>query len=246
MKEWAEIPQIELYSDGGAEPNPGIGGYGVILSYKGYKKEFSQGYKRSTNNRMELLGVITGLEQLKTKSEVQVYTDSKYVVDGIEKGWAERWKANNWYRTKNEMAENIDLWERLLDLLSIHIVKFNWIKGHSGHTENERCDAMVNLAINSNYLLDDLGFSDKANNQLMGSSDITTGTNWKTKAKIKNAGDLCRKCNTPVEKRIPKNKKIKPGQVYYFEYHLYCPECGTVYMVEEAKRNVDKTNLFEH
>ena len=90
-----EIPNIKLYSDGGAKPNPGKGGFGVILSHKGIEKEFLKGYKLTTNNRMELMGVIFGLEQLKVKSNVQVFTDSKYVVDGIEKGWAKNWKAND-------------------------------------------------------------------------------------------------------------------------------------------------------
>jgi hypothetical protein len=98
--EWAEIPEINLYSDGGAEPNPGKGGFGVIMSYQGIKREFSQGYELTTNNRMELMGVIYGLERLKTKSVVNVFTDSRYVIDGIEKGWAEKWKPKNWFRTR--------------------------------------------------------------------------------------------------------------------------------------------------
>jgi len=244
MKEWTEIPKIELYSDGGAEPNPGKGGYGVILSHKGYRKEFSQGFKHTTNNRMELMGVIVGLEQLKTSSEVQVYTDSKYVVDGIEKGWAKSWKAKNWYRTKNEKAINSDLWERLLNLISKHKVKFNWIKGHVGHAENERCDYLAGMALKSNNLLDDTGFNTTADKHLTDS--IETSVHWtsQTKIIIKKAGDLCRKCNTPVEKRIPKNKKLKKNQTYYFEYYLFCPKCEEMYLVEEAKRLVQNTNMF--
>src|SRR5688572_23592342 len=95
---WNELPEIDLYSDGGAEPNPGKGGFGVILSYKGNKKEFSQGYALTTNNRMELMAVIYGLERLKTKSIVKVFSDSQYVINGIEKGWAQKWKSKNWYR----------------------------------------------------------------------------------------------------------------------------------------------------
>lgn len=245
MKEWTEIPKIELYSDGGAEPNPGKGGYGVILSHKGYRKEFFQGFKLTTNNRMELMGVIVGLEQLKTKSEVRVFTDSKYVVDGIEKGWAKRWKANNWFRTKNEMAINSDLWERLLDLISKHNVKFNWIKGHVGHIENERCDFLASMAIKSKILLDDTGFEKSSDNGLSKDIESSAKSNIQTKVKIKNVGDLCRKCNTPVEKRIPKSKKIKKGQTYYFEYYLYCPKCEEIYLVEEAKRIINNSDLFE-
>ncbi len=161
MEQRKEIPNIELYSDGGAEPNPGRGGYGVILAYKGLRKELSKGYKMTTNNRMELMGVIAGLEQIKTRSKVKVITDSKYVVDGIEKGWAKRWKANNWYRTKKEKAINSDLWERLLSLLSRHEVSFYWVRGHNGHPQNERCDALATMALNQPNLAEDPGFQVK-------------------------------------------------------------------------------------
>src|SRR6478736_3551787 len=103
LMNWEDIPEIDLYSDGGAEPNPGKGGFGVIMSYKSNIREFSEGYELTTNNRMELMGVICGLERLKTKSLVNVFTDSQYVVHGIEKGWAERWKSKNWFRTRTEM-----------------------------------------------------------------------------------------------------------------------------------------------
>src|SRR6185369_10534521 len=153
---WDELPEIDLYSDGGAEPNPGKGGFGIIMSYKGTKKEFSQGFRLTTNNRMELMGVIHGLERLKTKSIVNVYSDSRYVVDGIKKGWAEKWKSNNWYRTKTEKAINCDLWGRLLAVISTHQeVKFNWIRGHFGHSENERCDELAIMALNSDHLIED-------------------------------------------------------------------------------------------
>jgi ribonuclease HI len=156
---WTEIPEVIIYSDGGAEPNPGKGGVGVIMSYKGIKKEFSQGYELTTNNRMELMGVIYGLEKLKTKSIVNVFTDSQYVVNGIEKGWAQKWKSNNWFRNKKEKAINYDLWERLLCLIEKHEkVTINWIKGHAGHTENERCDELALLALKGNDLLPDTGY----------------------------------------------------------------------------------------
>lgn len=150
-----QIPQIELFSDGGAEPNPGKGGFGVILSYKGKRKEFKQGFRLTTNNRMELMGIIYGLEQLKTKSEVAVYTDSKYVVDAVNKGWAKKWKAKNWYKSKKEKAKNPDLWKRLLALLEVHSCTFHWVKGHAGHRENERCDALATMAIKQKQLLVD-------------------------------------------------------------------------------------------
>ena len=229
MKEWREIPKIELYSDGGAEPNPGKGGFGVILSYKGRRKEFFRGYELTTNNRMELMGVIYGLEQLKTKSKVQVYTDSRYVINGIELGWARKWKENNWFRNKKEKAINPDLWEELLELISYHNVSFIWVKGHSGHSENERCDYLASLAIKSIELHTDIGYETTINEN--GSS-----------AKIEEIGDKCRKCNTDVVKKVPKKRKIKPGQSFYFEYYLVCPKCKTMYMVEDAKRDIKDNN----
>jgi len=228
-----EIPNIDLFSDGAAEPNPGKGGYGIILSWKGRRKEFSQGYKISTNNRMELLGVITGLEKIKTKAFVNVYTDSKYVIDGIENGWAEKWKANNWYKSNKEKAINIDLWERLLNLISQHEVKFNWVKGHAGHPENERCDYLATQAILSDNLIEDTGFE---------LQETIKSENSNAFRKIKNEGDLCRKCNTPVVKVVPAKRKLKPDQNYYYEYYMYCPGCKTQYNVEEAKRFIDDSD----
>ncbi len=104
-----EKPNIVLFSDRGADPNPGRGGFGVILKYGSYVKEFSQGFERTTNNRMELQGIIYGLEQIKMAAIVTVYSDSKYVINAINKGWAEKWKSNNWYRNSKEQATNIDL-----------------------------------------------------------------------------------------------------------------------------------------
>lgn len=238
MSTWSEIPDVELYSDGGAEPNPGKGGFGVILSHKGRRKEYFKGYKLTTNNRMELMGVIFGLEQLKTKSNVQVYTDSRYVIYGITKGWAVKWKQNNWYRTKTEKAINSDLWERLLNEISNHNVQFNWVKGHAGHPENERCDALASYGIYSKELIEDTGYEPSEITKKETTIIISEIPN-KPKIKIQNEGDLCRKCGEPVIKRIPsKSRKIKPNQTYYFEYYLYCPSCKNMYLVEEAKREI--------
>jgi ribonuclease HI len=251
---WEEIPEIDLYSDGGAEPNPGKGGFGVIMSYKGTKKEFSQGFRLTTNNRMELMGVIHGLERLKTKSIVNVYSDSRYVVDGITKGWAVKWRSNNWYRNKTEKAINFDLWERLLTLISNQQeVKFNWIRGHFGHPENEKCDELANMALNSEHLIDDTGYEENLFNDtgyeinpLISSPTEKSGfQDRKANIKIKSEGDYCRKCGSPVVFKPTKKKDLKPGQTYYFEYYFLCPKCKTVYMVEEAKRFVQDNNLFK-
>lgn len=135
--------QVYIFSDGACSGNPGPGGYGVILRCEGREKELSGGEHQTTNNRMELMGVITGLEALKYPCKVTIQTDSKYVVDGIEKGWAKSWRKNNWIKSDKKPALNKDLWEKLLNLLEIHEVKFTWIKGHAGHPENERCDRLA-------------------------------------------------------------------------------------------------------
>lgn len=135
--------QVYIFSDGACSGNPGPGGYGVILRCDDREKELSGGEHQTTNNRMELMGVITGLEALKYPCKVTVQTDSKYVVDGIEKGWAKSWKKNNWIKSDKKPALNKDLWEKLLKLLEIHEVTFTWIKGHAGHPENERCDRLA-------------------------------------------------------------------------------------------------------
>lgn len=136
---------VMIFSDGACSGNPGPGGYGVILRCGGYEKELSGGEPHTTNNRMELLGVITGLEALKYPCRVVIQTDSRYVVDGIEKGWARSWRKNGWIKSDKKPALNSDLWERLLDLLDRHEVRFTWIKGHAGHPENERCDRLAVL-----------------------------------------------------------------------------------------------------
>lgn len=236
--EWKEIPEVNLYSDGGAEPNPGKGGFGVIMSYKGIKREFSQGYELTTNNRMELMGVIYGLERLKTKSLVNVFTDSRYVIDGIEKGWAERWKSKNWYRTRSEKAINYDLWDRLLTLISAHDkVKFNWVKGHSGHIENERCDELALEALNGDNRLADLGYQpNQPQNTNLDEGDYIQSSG--KKIKVTAEGDACRKCGIKVVKKPTKKKSVKPGQNYYYEFFLFCPSCKTMYMLEDAKRDI--------
>ncbi len=149
------MKEIEIYTDGACSGNPGPGGYGVVLLYNGKRRELSEGFRLTTNNRMEVLAVIKGLEALKEPCRVTLYSDSKYVVDAIEKGWARKWQSNNWYRTKNEKASNIDLWERLLPLLERHEVHFVWVKGHASNVENNRCDELGRAAIASGTLLED-------------------------------------------------------------------------------------------
>ena len=134
---------VEIFTDGACSGNPGPGGYGAILRYKGREKEISGGEAHTTNNRMELTAVIKALEALKYPCHVSITTDSKYVSDAITQGWAESWKKRGWKKGNGTPALNPDLWERLLALLEVHTVKFNWIKGHAGHPENERCDRLA-------------------------------------------------------------------------------------------------------
>lgn len=137
------LKKVDIFTDGACSGNPGPGGYGVILRYNGIEKVLSGGEPSTTNNRMELLGVISGLEALKTRCCVKLYTDSKYVVEAVVNGWAKSWKAKGWKRKDGKPAKNPELWERLLQLLEKHEVEFIWIKGHDGHPENERCDALA-------------------------------------------------------------------------------------------------------
>ncbi len=134
---------VEIFSDGACSGNPGPGGWGAILRCDGYEKEISGGEAHTTNNRMELTGVIQALSALKYPCKVRVTTDSRYVVDGITKGWAQSWKKRGWKKSDGKPALNPELWERLLELLAIHDVEFAWIKGHAGHEENERCDRLA-------------------------------------------------------------------------------------------------------
>ena len=137
------MKKVELYTDGACKGNPGPGGYGAILVYGGAEKEFSGGEALTTNNRMELLGAITGLAALKEPCEVVLTSDSKYLVDAVNKKWAVGWRKKGWKKGDGKPALNIDLWERLLPLLDTHDVEFRWIKGHAGHPENERCDRLA-------------------------------------------------------------------------------------------------------
>ena len=134
---------VEIFTDGACSGNPGPGGWGTILRCNGIEKELSGGEKETTNNRMELLAVINGLEALKRKCKVKIYSDSSYVVNGITKGWAEGWRANGWRKADKKPALNPDLWEILLNLEEKHKIEYVWVKGHAGHPYNERCDQMA-------------------------------------------------------------------------------------------------------
>jgi len=156
--------EITIYTDGAASGNPGPGGYGVVMIYGRHRLEKSQGFKLTTNNRMELLAVITGLEALKKPgSNVVVYTDSKYVADAVEKGWVFQWESKMFRKKKNP-----DLWIRFLKVYRTHNVRFVWIKGHANNVENERCDKLAVAAYRQSDLIEDEGYLiDQADNMLL-------------------------------------------------------------------------------
>ncbi len=137
------MKEVNIYSDGACSGNPGPGGYGTILEFGSVTKELSEGFADTTNNRMELLGAIVGLEALKEPCKVTLYSDSKYLCDAVNQRWVFGWQARGWKKADKKPALNVDLWERLLPLLKMHDVTFVWIKGHAGHPMNERCDTLA-------------------------------------------------------------------------------------------------------
>ena len=135
--------KVTIYTDGACSGNPGPGGWGAILEYMGHEKEVSGGEESTTNNRMELTAAIKGLELLNQPCDVELYSDSQYLINSITKGWVEKWKSNGWMRNKKDPAMNVDLWEKLLELLNIHQVNFIWVKGHASNEKNNRCDQLA-------------------------------------------------------------------------------------------------------
>lgn len=137
------MKKVEIFTDGACKGNPGPGGWGAILRYGTAEKEISGGEKSTTNNRMEISAVLEALKCLKEPCEVTLYSDSQYVCNAINKGWAKKWRANNWMRNKTDPALNVDLWKEMLELCDKHKMTIVWVKGHAGHPENERCDRLA-------------------------------------------------------------------------------------------------------
>lgn len=178
---------------------------------------------------MELFAAIAGLKALKFPCMVKLYSDSKYLVDAMTKDWAQKWQENEWWRNKKAKASNIDLWEKLIALCNKHQVEFEWVKGHAGLGANERCDKLSMAALKQPNLPADEGYEQRPEDS--------------SASKITQEGQSCRKCSTPVVKKVPR-RKHKPAQTYYYEYYLYCPNCRTMYMVEEAKRYFENQTLL--
>lgn len=156
--------KVIIYTDGASRGNPGHGGYGTVLTFTDsqgqlHKRELSQGFECTTNNRMELLAVIAGLEALKRPCTVEVHSDSKYVVDAFNQHWVSGWLKRGWKNSKKEPVKNVDLWKRLLNAMEQHTVTFHWVKGHAGHPENERCDELATTAADGSNRIQDTGFA---------------------------------------------------------------------------------------
>lgn len=155
-------PKFTIYTDGACTGNPGPGGYGIVIKGPGKAQELSGGFSLTTNNRMELLATIIGLKALNEPSAITLFSDSKYVVDAINKEWVFRWQTNNWKRNKKDKAENVDLWKQLLPLLKKHKVTFKWVKGHAGDPANERCDMLAVIAAKKKNLPQDKGYGERS------------------------------------------------------------------------------------
>ncbi|MBE6472362.1 MAG: ribonuclease HI [Coriobacteriaceae bacterium] len=158
------MQHVEIYSDGSSRGNPGPGGYGTVLRFtdpKGgvHERELSQGYRETTNNRMELMGAIVGFEALKRPCSVEFYSDSQYVIKAFTDNWIAGWVRRGWKNSQKQPVKNVDLWKRLITAVEPHEVSFNWVKGHAGHDENERCDALATAAADGDALVEDAGFA---------------------------------------------------------------------------------------
>jgi ribonuclease HI len=219
----AALPHVEIYTDGGCEPNPGPGGYGVLLLHPKKRAETSGGFRKTTNNRMEIFAAIAGLELLKQPCKVTLYRDSQHLVKAMTEDWVAAWKRKGKWRTKTERPENVDLWQRLDALCQKHQVEYRWVKGHAGNPDNERCDQLSMAALHRPNLPVDEGYENKPK---------TDGV----RADMQE-GEPCGKCGTPVIRQKPSKK---PKGDYYYEFYLWCPNCKATYQVESAKRFVEQ------
>jgi ribonuclease HI len=223
--------RLQIFTDGACEPNPGPGGYGVVIISGEVEKVFAQGYTLTTNNRMELMAVVAALEAVEGHRAITLYSDSKYVVEALNVGSARSWRDAEWVRKGSRHVPNSDLWQRLLELDDGLNVTYKWVKGHSGNRLNEMADSLSYEAIKNTDQLEDLGYLRQLEEYRKNPPEITE------------EGQPCRKCSTPVIKRKPKRRR-STGKTYYFEYYLYCPGCETIYMVEDAKRHFEQDSLF--
>lgn len=243
-------PEIRIYTDGSALGNPGPGGWAAVVRAGRKTSELSGGFRRTTNNRMELYAAIAALESLKRISAVLLISDSRYLVESIAQGRVERWQSRRWMHTKNRPVPNADLWQRLLAQLQRHKIQVEWVEGHAGHPENERANRLAQQAALAADLPPDAAFEAAEEKQAAPDSPRQAGLfdlapppapdplpppPGRAPARITRAGQPCRKCGAPVERRIPKAKP-KPGLRYTYAWYFSCPNCGTNYLVDEARR----------
>jgi len=201
------IPEVEMFTDGACTGNPGPGGYAVVLKFGRHRRELSGAFRKTTNNRMELMAAIAGLRALNRRCKVKLTSDSQYLIESINKGWVARWRENGWWRTANQRTVNHDLWATLLDLLDLHDVSLIWTRGHAGHAENECCDRLARQAIESAEAGIDLGHEQSTAG---GPRSISEG-------------HPCFKCGTQVVKRTARKRRAKRAHGY--DWYLYCPGC---------------------
>lgn len=152
------MKRVIIHTDGGCKGNPGPGGFGAVMTCGRHRKEVSAGYRMTTNNRMELRAAIAALELLSEPCEVELHSDSKYLIDAISKNWIAGWQKRGWQTADKKAVKNQDLWLQLLSAMRSHKIDWRWVKGHAGHAENERCDELANLAVKGHHLLEDAGF----------------------------------------------------------------------------------------
>jgi ribonuclease HI len=246
---------VTIYTDGASSGNPGPGGYAAVIVQDRRQREISGGFRLTTNNRMELFAAIASLETLAASSKVRLFSDSQYLVESLRQGRVRAWQAKGWRKTRKERVPNADLWQRLLALLEKHQVTFEWIEGHAGDPLNERANQLAQRALLSPHLPADEGYEqasaggevvqsglfDQAEEAHVGEMENIDASLAETDVpsrKVTRAGQPCRKCGAAVEQRAP-SRKVKSGQRYYYEYYLQCPRCGTIYLVEAAKRGND-------
>lgn len=248
---------LSIYTDGASSGNPGPGGYAAVVVDGRRKREIAGGFRLTTNNRMELYAAIAALESLEGSQPVRIFSDSQYLVESLNQGWVQAWKAKGWRKTKKVRVLNTDLWQRLLGLIEKRQVAFEWVEGHAGHPLNERANRLAQRALLRPDLPADMGYeqvataevevqaglfdlpTESANHEIKKSEQTPSSQADGSSRKVTRAGQGCRKCGEAVEKRTP-NRKIKPGQSYYYEYYLQCPKCGTIYLVDDARRAVDR------
>ncbi|HMN12936.1 MAG TPA: ribonuclease HI [Bellilinea sp.] len=232
----------EIFTDGACLGNPGPGGWAALIRIGGKQKKLKGGFAKTTNNRMELTAAICGLEGLPSSvTSVDLYSDSRYLVEAMVQGWVENWKSKRWMKSAGKPVPNADLWKRLLSAEAGKKVTWHWVKGHAGHPENELVDrisqelaASSPTAIDPGYAAEDL----TETLPLDFSSVDDPLPSRKGGGPVDQVGDPCRKCGTPVIKKNPK-RSVKPEQTYYYEYYFLCPSCGTMYLTDKAKRFLD-------